>query len=259
MGVAAAGTLVVLAAACGGDDGQSAAQKTEYCDAVTAIETDPGPDIDFATATPEEMTAATKEYAAETFRPMADRLIAAAPESLADEYRTLSGGLTEVEQTGDFEGVFSRPEMREAEEATHEYDLKTCDWEKIDVKAVDYRFEDVPRTIDAGFASFEMENDGNELHEIALLRKNDGVTESFDQLLELPEEEAFEKVTFAGASGPGAPDEEGTYVVADLQAGEYAMVCFLPQGAISMEALESTGEDAPPHFALGMKQEFTVE
>ena len=111
VGVAAAVTLVVAAGCGGDDDGQSAAEKTEYCDAVTAIETDPGPEIDFATATPEEMAAATKEYATETFRPMADRAIAAAPESLAEDYAVLDRALTQVEQTGDFEGAFSSEEV----------------------------------------------------------------------------------------------------------------------------------------------------
>ena len=66
-------------------------------------------------------------------------------------------------------------------------------------------------------------------------------------------------VTPAGFIDPSPPEEKGLYAVADVQPGEYIMVCFLPQGAISMEALESTSEEAPPHFVLGMKQEFTVE
>ena len=34
---------------------------------------------------------------------------------------------------------------------------------------------------------------GRGLHEIIVVRKNDGVTESFDELLALPEEEAFQR------------------------------------------------------------------
>lgn len=37
----------------------------------------------------------------------------------------------------------------------------------------------------------------------------------------------------------------------DLAPGSYAVVCFLPQGAT-----EGTG---PPHFELGMIEEFTVD
>jgi hypothetical protein len=217
------------------------------------------PEVDFATATPEELAAAGKEFATDTLRPLFNRQIAVVPDSVADDFRVLDGALTELEETGDLEAIFFNQQYQEAFTAVHEFDLDTCDWEKVDVKGVDYRFEDVPRTVDAGFTSFELENDGKELHEISLARKNDGVTESFDQILELPEEEQFEKVEMVGGSGPGEPGQEGLYLATDLRPGEYIMVCFLPQGAISMEALESTSEDAPPHVALGMKQEFTVE
>ena len=47
--------------------------------------------------------------------------------------------------------------------------------------------------------SFKFTNEGAEDHELAIARKNDGVTESFDELLALPEEEAMTKVTFVTA------------------------------------------------------------
>jgi hypothetical protein len=257
MGVAAAAGLV-MAAGCGGDDdGLSAAERRDYCEAASQSELSE-PEVDFATATPEQLAAAGKEFASGTLRPLFDRQVALASDDVADDFAVLNRALTELERTGDFEAIFFNPEYSEAFAATHEFDLDTCDWETVDVKAVDYRFEDVSRTIDAGIASFELENDGKELHEIGIARKNDGVTETFDQILELPEEEQLEKVELTGNSGPGAPGEEGTYLVTDLRPGEYIMVCFLPQGATSMEALEAETE-APPHVALGMKQEFTVE
>ena len=146
--------------------------------------------------------------------------------------------------------------------------------------AQDYHFEGLPTSVPAG-SSLTLTNAGAELHEIILVRKNDGVTESFDELLALPEEEAFQKVTTAGvlfaapgqsasmgidATGAPAPMESITLV----DEGEYLAICFIPQGTTEMpdfsaEAPPSSGAPAastapqgPPHFLLGMKQEFTV-
>ena len=47
-----------------------------------------------------------------------------------------------------------------------------------------------------------------------------------------------------------APPGEGGSTLAELSAGDYAMICFIPVGG---------GEDGPPHFTQGMIHEFTVE
>ena len=73
------------------------------------------------------------------------------------------------------------------------------------------------------------------------------------ELLALPEEEAMAKVDMVAAVF--APPGDESYSVADLEAGDYAMVCFIPTGA-SEENPEGTG---PPHFIQGMLAEFTVE
>ena len=146
--------------------------------------------------------------------------------------------------------------------------------------AQDYHFEGLPTSVPAG-SSLTLTNAGAELHEIILVRKNDGVTESFDELLALPEEEAFQKVTTAGvlfaapgesasmgidATGAPAPMESITLV----DEGEYLAICFIPQGTTEMPdfsaeappssdpAAASAAPQGPPHFLLGMKQEFTV-
>jgi hypothetical protein len=150
----------------------------------------------------------------------------------------------------------------------------------IEVTAQDYHFEGLPTSVPAG-SSLTLTNAGAELHEIILVRKNDGVTESFDQLLALPEEEAFQKVTTAGvlfaapgqsasmgidATGAPAPMESITLV----DEGEYLAICFIPQGTTEMPDFSaeaqpssdavaaSAAPQGPPHFLLGMRQEFTV-
>jgi hypothetical protein len=86
------------------------------------------------------------------------------------------------------------------------------------------------------------------------------VTESFDELLALPETEAMKKTTFAGGAFAG-PGEESHRVV-DLEAGDYIALCFIPEGTIPevMAEVENGGTEPQgmPHFMKGMKHEFTV-
>jgi uncharacterized cupredoxin-like copper-binding protein len=122
-------------------------------------------------------------------------------------------------------------------------------------------FENVPPTAAVGTA-FSLRNDGAEAHEMALVRRNPGVAESFEELLQLPDDEAFAFITFVGQvmANPGAT-AEGT-LVAD-QPGDYLMICFFPVGLT--EIPEGTpGPDASlplgaPHFTQGMLQEFAVQ
>jgi hypothetical protein len=90
--------------------------------------------------------------------------------------------------------------------------------------------------------------DHDEPHELVLFRVNDGVTETIEELLALPEEEAFSKVTPAGVVFADAPGSEAATML-DLEPGRYAAVCFIPIGG---------GEDGPPHFTGGMVAELQV-
>ena len=83
--LAAAGlAITAIAGACGDDDADSAGA-SDYCQASLALETAPEPDIDFESATPEEITAATKAYATETFLPLAQRLQETADDEIMDD------------------------------------------------------------------------------------------------------------------------------------------------------------------------------
>lgn len=249
--VVAGAAFTAIAGACGDDEGDSAGA-SDYCAASVALETVPEPDIDYETATPEEITAAVKTFATETFLPLAQRLRETASEDLLDDIDIGIGGLNQLAATGDFEAAFGTPEVDAALERLHAHDLTTCEWNSIEVVAADYAFQGVPRDIDAGVASFEFSNGGTEMHEMVVYRVNDGVTETVDELLALPEEEVTEKVTMIAATG--AAPGEAEYAVADLTAGTYAMLCFVSEGTTSEET-EGTG---PPHFTRGMKFEFNV-
>jgi hypothetical protein len=131
----------------------------------------------------------------------------------------------------------------------------------VEVVADDYRFDNVPDTAAVGTA-FTMRNDGAEAHEMVIARKNAGVTTSFEELLQMPEEESSKLVTFVGQVMANPGDTAPGELVADGP-GDYLMICFFPQGWT--EIPEGTpGPDASlpigaPHFTLGMIEEFTVE
>ena len=131
----------------------------------------------------------------------------------------------------------------------------------VEVVGVDYAFQGIPPTATVG-TSFSLRNEGQEAHELVLVRKNPDVTLSFDELLALPEDQALNQVAFLGqvAANPGET-ASGT-VTADAP-GDYLAICFIPQGLTQLPE-GSLGPDASlpagaPHFTLGMRQEFTVQ
>jgi plastocyanin len=138
----------------------------------------------------------------------------------------------------------------------------SADATRVDVVGTDYAFSDFGTEL-SGPTTFAFRNEGTDLHEMVIVRKNDGVTTTFEELLALPEEEAFAQVQFLGQTmaeaGQTAPD-----VITAEQPGEYLMICFIPQGMTSLPSLDPNASgppdlgDGPPHFTLGMLKEFTI-
>lgn len=144
----------------------------------------------------------------------------------------------------------------------------------ITVEGYDYYFEGLPTSVPVG-TSIGFTNAGAEVHMIAVARKNDDTSESWDELLALPEEEALAKVTQVGflVAAPGGT-AEGSFTLD--QEGDYFAACFIPQGTTEMPPTGSPAPDASgdpaapadthpsgapegvPHFRLGMRQAFTV-
>ena len=63
---------------------------------------------------------------------------------------------------------------------------------------------------------------------MVLLGKADGVDLTWDEILALPEDEGEPMTEFLGVAL--APPGESASTLATLEAGDYAMVCFLPLG-----------------------------
>ncbi len=298
LGLLLASSLV----ACGGDEEpkggqrkatpqaqQANAQYRDYCAKVLAIETFPEPEVDFEALTPAQQTEESKKFAGQLV-PLAEEARGLAPTQIRSEINTLADAVKKVQETGDFEAAFGDPQVEQASDRAHAFDLENCGWKRVDVTAVNYAFQGIPSTLEAGTTSFELSNKGTEPHELVVLRINDDVTESAEELLKLPQEEGEKKTQFAGATFADPNDTE--YAIAELREGRYAVACFVPVGskpegqgeptagasptattsptATASPTATSTasptasptaggeGEEGPPHFTRGMFAEFRV-
>jgi hypothetical protein len=106
-------------------------------------------------------------------------------------------------------------------------------------------------------------NQGQEVHEMVVVRKLPTTTQSFEELLAMPEDEALKLVENIGVAF-AEPGETSQEVVTTGEAGDYLMLCFIPAGTTSLPSMDPNASDAPslgtgaPHFMLGMLQEFSV-
>lgn len=127
-----------------------------------------------------------------------------------------------------------------------------CDVTTLDVSATEFEYDGIPDTLSTGYTVVNFDNVGNEAHEMFVFRTNDGVTESLDEIIALPEEEVFSKITPVNATFamPGGGDV-GSWNL--TEPGNYTVICFIPLGTTA------TNEgDGPPHFTQGMIHEFAV-
>jgi hypothetical protein len=143
----------------------------------------------------------------------------------------------------------------------------------VAVHAADYAFKGVPGTLPAGETRISFANDSKaEAHQMDLFRIDDGVKESFEQIL--AEDEAQQatleqqgqqsgqnppaeqapppapKMAFFAGTGAGPGTAARMDLIGNLPAGRYGVVCFLPV---------TNDEAGTPHYKKGMKAEFTVQ
>ncbi len=132
----------------------------------------------------------------------------------------------------------------------------------LEVTGIDYAFEGLPASVAAG-TTLTFRNGGTEVHEMVVMRRNDDVTKPFMEILGEGEEAGRSQVAVLGAAvaPPGQTAQPGVTVG---EAGDYAIVCFIPVGttpggpAASEPPGASEAPAGPPHFVRGMISEFTV-
>lgn len=246
-----AGTTVVLTAICvviAACSGTPSAEVLAFCDDYVTVqglmtvgpdEADPMPWVEDLTEGLEGLKQEAPSTISVAVENVADALVV--PVQALDEEAYM--GLTASEEFTDDLGVINQ------------YVGDECGFGNASVTAVDFAFDADLDELETGQTMFEFNNDGAELHEMVLIRINDDTTETVEQLLELPEEDAEQKTTFMGVAF-AEPGGEST-MFADLEAGRYVVLCFIPTGTTSFEDIETA--DGPPHFTRGMVKEFTVE
>lgn len=238
------------------DDSVVPAATEAFCQAAIATqgELTTGPEVDFETATGDEIAAAMAEYG-ERLLPTLDELASSVPDEVADDVDALTDVLRESLESG--AEPFNEPEFVEADRNLDTYMIDNCGYDVVAVEAVDYRFENVPDSVAAGTVGFEFRNNGTEVHEMILFRIADGVDLSVEELLELPEDEVESMVEFRGAAFAASGEEDVAF--AELEPGRHVILCFIPTGTTSMDMLEGeTPPEGPPHFTQGMVHEFEV-
>ena len=249
--VACAGVV----AACGSDD-SSTGDTGASCKADFAV--NQGFDRLFTT-TPALQTGQPPKGAQLTqFRTNYDKYVAGpisdlqenAPDELSDEVDAAGAGAKKFRETGDSQPL-ETPAFQEQTRKIDKYYFDNCEGQKATIAGVDYGYTGTKPSYQAGQIRIAFANQGKEFHELALVRKKPGVTESFDDLLEQGDA-AQSKVDFVTqvAADPGKED----YIATSLSKGDYLMVCFIPKGSTS----SSADGKGPPHFVLGMKKEFSV-
>lgn len=236
----AALTVLIVAGgltACGDDDKSAA----KFCDAVLEFNSTVF-EIDISEDTPKDEIIEAGDKLVPAFKTVVDE----APDSVAADAKELNKSITPLAD-GDAE-AFNDDATFEAYNEFIEGAVPECDFPTVEVTAEDYAF-DAPDTVKAGDVAFSFTNasEGEE-HEMIIMRKAAGVALSWEEIFDLPEEESMTKATFAGFAF--APPGGSSSNLASLDAGDYAMVCFIPVGG---------EEDGPPHFTQGMLHEFTVE
>ena len=193
-----------------------------------------------------------------TLTPLLDAVDENAPEELAEPLGVMTGAARQVVETGDF-ASFESPEFAAAQGTVDPWMFEHCEFDQKEaVTASEYKFEGLPSELDAGTAAILLSNGGAEAHELAIMRKADGVTQSWEEILALPQEEAEALVVQVGGAFAPNKDAKGLAVV-DLVPGDYVATCFVPAGTAVASDGTITEGTGTPHFMHGMISEFTVE
>lgn len=244
-------TVAGALAACGdgdGDEPAALATGEEAAGAATLPEVACDAAVDLSSAMGEvpQDPAAVGAFVDERLVPAAGTLADELGGAAGDAARTVLDAYTGMARTGD-PSTLGDPAVAQAQNRVGAAVHAGCDLERVDITAEEYAFVGAPDELPAGRVSFALENVGVEEHEMVLLRRADGVTGTFDEIAQLPEDQMMSQVTFTGVVF-GAPGTT-SYTAIDLEPGTYFLACFIPVGGAA---------DGPPHFVEGMQHTIEV-
>jgi hypothetical protein len=182
------------------------------------------------------------------------------PAELTDSVATLTAAVRQVLESGgeDF-SPFETVEFLDAQIDVDGWVYENCEFDATyEVTAEEYAFEGMPSEVESGLVAVKLINEGQEAHELGVARKVEGVTETWQEILELPEEEADAKVVFIGSGFAPTNGSNGYAFLDTREGGEYVALCFISTGTVMSADGEFTEGSGPPHFVQGMIHEFTV-
>lgn len=225
----------------------------EFCEAKAAIDaaflsSGPPEEEGDATPSPEEIgQGISAQYSS-----LYEEYERTAAEEVKDEVATQVAALEKAIEDGNPEFSFDE-EFAVADKTVDDFLVEECDVNEISATTVDYEFEGLPTQSPAGLTALEINNEGDEFHEIVLMRINDDVDESIDELLKLPEEEVEGKIMPAGVvlATPGT----SAINFFDLKPGRYGVLCFISKDSTRENEFQGEG---PPHFTEGMVEELEI-
>lgn len=190
-----------------------------------------------------------------------DDLVASSPDSLASAVETFAQSVTEIAseaaESGD-DAAFLEPGFRTLAAETQGEIARACDYAAVSVDATEYAFEGLPSTIGAGRVAFELTGAGDELHELIVFRRADGTEGDLVDIVNDDPNVQDGRLEEVAVALPVAAGDESV-LLADLDPGDYVVVCFFPQGVVTFDELLSGTESDADHRSLGMIQALSVE
>jgi hypothetical protein len=204
---------------------------------------------DLGSGTPEQIQAIVKDFWSAQ-EPILTSM-QPAPEPIKADVEKLLALAHQGASNGD-SATFTSEDLQTADRNIDQYMLRTCGYGQISITATDDAYQGVPATIGSGAVGLTLNNRGREAHQVLIVRIDDGVTEPFSTLLDLPPDQRMQTAAALGSIEVD-PGQVGTLFLR-LAPGRYGVGDFLSQGSTSLDAPGS----GDPHYLLGLHGEFTV-
>ena len=117
--------------------------------------------------------------------------------------------------------------------------------------ALDYEYQGIPATLPAGVTKIKMTNAAPTEDHMMVMAKLTAAGEKMelDKVLDLPDKKAAKYIDNKHAAFMQATPGAAGYAPINLTPGEYAYMCFFPEGG---------KKNGKPHFMLGMEGKDTV-
>jgi hypothetical protein len=178
-----------------------------------------------------------------------------APPEIAPQLQAVVAATRAMIQSGG--GDVEDPNFEQNFNALQQYRYNSCGYQQLDATGIEYEFQGLPKTLPAGNVAIRFTDNGGEFHELEVLRVKS--KDSAKKIAGLSEKELAKKTEAVG--GTFAAQGQTTYTVADMsKPGRYVVICHLPVGSTSEQAIEEAAKKhAKSHAQKGMYATITVE